>query len=153
MSSCCRFHRQRTRISRYTTKKANNNRDKESRYAPICENISYRQKDGEQAGDGCGPPHRRRCHEMQQPNVVDHQMMLLGMLSHMGDIICKIDTCRDDAGDIPKDDFEAFLAHFRSVEETRGKHQQVRIVQIRLIGHICCYCDVLGNTDGFAALG
>lgn len=67
---------------------------------------------------------------MQQPNVVDYQVMLLGVLSHMGDIICKIDTCRDDAGDIPEDDFKALLAHFRSVEEARGKHQQVCIVQI-----------------------
>lgn len=93
-------------------KKATRSKSAESRNAPICENISYRQENGEQTSNGCSPPHCRWCQEMQQPNVINYQMMLLGMLGHMGHIICEIDTSGNNARDIPKDNFEAFLAHF-----------------------------------------
>lgn len=79
--------------------------------------------------------------------------MLLGMLGHMGHIVCEIDAGRDNARDIPKDNFKAFLAHLRGVEEARRKHQQVSVIQIRFISHISRYRDVLGNTNGFTTLG
>lgn len=90
---------------------------------------------------------------MQQPNVINCQVILLGVLGHMGHIVCEIDTGRNNTRDIPKDDFKAFLAHFRGVEKARRKHQQISVVQIRFIGHIGGYRDVLRNADCFTALG
>lgn len=79
-------------------------------------------------------------------------MVLLGVLGHVGHVICEIDTGGDNARDIPKNDLEPLLTHFRGIEEARGKHQQIRVIQVCFIGHIGRYRDVLRNANGFTAL-
>lgn len=80
-------------------------------------------------------------------------MVLLDVLGYMGHIVCEIDTRRNNTRNIPKDDFEAFFTHFRGIKQASGKHQQIRIVQVRLISYIRRQRDVLGGADGCTTLG